>query len=349
LRRELDLRTDAITEPTEAMWNAMRTADLGWAAKQEDGNVTRLEATAAEIVGTEDSLFLPTATMANLLALMGHTSPGDQIIAEAASHVLWSEEWAVASLCGLFVRTVEGANGSIDPARVQEAMTEWRLGHQPHTALLCLENTHTASGGRVMDPEQINALCEAARDRGAAVHLDGARLFNAAVAIDRAPADFCREVDSVTISLNKGLSAPYGALLCGSSDLIGKARANSRRLGAGSVHQAGILAAAGQVALETMVDRLRDDHTRAAQLSRLLADIEGLEIDRLGIQTNIVLVRIDTRRGSARDLCQYLQKHGVGALESTPQEVRYVTHRHVTEPSLGDVAEKTHAFIKSQL
>jgi threonine aldolase len=212
------------------MWAAMRNAPLGWAVVGEDHSVRDLESEAAEITGKEAALFIPTGSMANLVALLSHTSAGDQIILEASSHILWMEEWSFASLCGLVARPIPGVHGYIDPEAVLRAIQDQRASRRPKTSLICLEDTHNAAGGAVFDRTQLAAIASVAHAHQIPLHLDGARLFNACVALGVDARDLVAEVDTLAVSLNKGLSAPEGSVLCGSAAFIERSRYQLRRL-----------------------------------------------------------------------------------------------------------------------
>jgi threonine aldolase len=334
MSRVIDLRTDAVTEPTEAMWEAMRSAPLSWAAAGEDRSINRLEELACELTGKDAALLVPTGAMANLVTLLVHRGQGHQIIAEESSHVIWSEEWAHASLCGLSARALTGDRGALRPEQLRIALLDRRFGHYPRTALVCLENTHNATGGTVLTPEQTAAIAGVAHESGVPVHLDGARLLNAAVALGVPARRLTHPVDSVMVTLSKGLSAPAGSVLCGSSGFIDEAREALRLVGGASIPQAGILAAAGIVALETMVDRLADDHRRARALAEGLATIDGVDVDLTRVQTNIVIVRIDPGRASAHELKSALEASGVRAYLYSADTLRFVTHRHITDADI---------------
>jgi len=323
----IDLRSDVVTPPTEEMWEAMRSARPGWALIGEDPSVNELVELGARLVGKEAALFVPTCSMANLLALLTLSRPGERVILEAASHLATTERGGVEHLAGLIPCLVAGHRGVPAPAVVAEALGESHGSDLPPTSLLCLENTHNNAGGVAVSPEQTAAVAAVAQRHGVSVHLDGARLFNAAVALGLPAERLARPVDTVAISLNKGLSAPEGALLCGPRSLVDAARRHAEHLGATSLHKAGLAAAAGVVALRTMVDRLADDHRRAYELASRLAEVSDVGIDLTTVQTNIVL--IDTRPGGilADELVRRLARRGILAMARSPQQVRFVTHR----------------------
>ena len=330
----IDMRSDAVTRPTEAMWAAMRCAAPGWAPAGDDPNVRALERYAAELLGKEAALFTPTGSMANLAALMATVERGDQVILEASSHILWSEEWGLAYICGALPRPIAAADGCPDPLAVHAALTERRFSHRPRTALVCLENTHNVAGGVAHAPARMAAVAEVAHAHGVPVHLDGARLMHACVALGVAPSDMAAPVDSLTLGLSKGLSAPYGALLAGTADLVARARVALKRLGGHSVPNAGIFAAAALVALCEQPPRLADDHRRARALADGLAAIPGLALDPAAVQTNIVLARVAIPDLSAPALAERLAARGVLAVTLNDEVLRLVTHRHIDDEAV---------------
>jgi threonine aldolase len=336
LSLQADLRTDAITQPTEEMWEAMRLVRPAIASVGEDSTVSALENLAATLTGKGAAVLAPTGTAANIAALLTHTKPGEQVILEADSHILWSEEQGFGALAGLVPRVVSGTDLESDLERIIEDV---RLGHRPRTSLLCVENTHTGRGGSPVDAATMGVLSAAAHQHGLAVHVDGARIFNASVALGTPVENLVRDADSVMISLNKGLSAPHGALLCGSTTFIRDARTHLRRIGAASCHQAGIWAAAGIVALERMVDRLAEDHAVARLLGERLQNDEGLLFRRGAMTTNIVLIDLAATLPSASDMCKRLTSQGIGALPFKPRTIRFVTHRHVQVEAVTEVAQ----------
>jgi threonine aldolase len=321
----VDLRSDAVTRPTERMWTAMRADPLQW-SRIADATVRRLEERAAGLLGTADALLTPSGTMGNVLALLAWTRHGDRFIAERRSHVITSEDQAFARLAGLHAELLPGDRGRLSPDQVAAALASRHLGVATRTPLVWLENTHTAAGGCATSAARIRAIEAAAGASGAAVHLDGARLFNAAIALDTPARSFVPERGSVTINLNKGLSAPAGGVLCGPSDLIREAR--QRMLGLGGVlSNAGLLAAAGLVALEDeMIERLRDDHDIAAALAQALSELPDVTLQRP--ETNIV--RLELPSGiAASDAVAQLARNGVLALPYGEGTIRLVTHRHI--------------------
>lgn len=340
----IDLRSDAITRPTEAMWAAMSQAQLGWALAGEDSSVNQLETYAANLAGKEAALFTPTGSMANLVALMTHTRRGEQVIAEASSHILWSEEWGFAYVCGVAPRPIAGVLGAMAPEAIEAAIQDKRFSHQPPTCLICLENTHNAAGGTIIDARQTAAVASLAARYEIPVHMDGVRIFNACVALGQSLQQLVANVDSVTVGLNKGLSAPAGALLCGSKNFIERSRINLRRLGGQSIHQAGILAAAGLVALKEMPAQLSHDHRRAKMLAAELAQINGLRVNLDTVQTNIVMARLE--KTPAQTLLNRLAQADIRAYQYAADTVRFVTHRHVTDADIERVIATTKTIME---
>jgi threonine aldolase len=340
----IDLRSDAITLPTDAMWEAMRSVDLRWASVGEDPTLQELEDEGARLAGKEAALFVLTGGMANLVALMTHTTRGDQILLESSSHILWCEEWSFAHICGLVPRTVEGIRGQIRVADVSGLALDSLYRHHPRTSLLCLENTDNTFGEAV-GPDYVTEIASAAHALGISVHLDGARLLNACVALGVAADQVLAGVDSAVLSLNKGLSAPGGALLVGSADFVREARVNLRRLGGASYHQAGILAAAGLVALRDMIPQLAEDNRRAALLARLLAGIPDLEVDIGPTPTNMVIARLGPELVGAQDFVDRLASRGIRGSVSRDSSVRFVTHRHLDDRDIETAATEVASVV----
>jgi threonine aldolase len=324
----IDLRSDLMTVPTDEMWDAMRDAELGWATYREDGSVNRLEAVAATLLGHEAAVWVPTCGMANLAALSVHAERGQGVVLESAAHILTSEGTAISELAGLDPYAVWAPDGRLDPARVEEELAG------PQVALVALENTHTRAGGTVLGVEQTQALVEVARRHGARVHLDGARLPNAAVALGVEPRELAAGVDSVAMSLNKGLSAPFGTVLAGSHAFVERARLRLLQLGGATIHRAGIAAAAGLVALDRMWDRLAEDHRRARERGAGLAAIDGLRLDPETVETNIVLLDVTPSGWSPPGFVEALAGHGVRVLERDGSRVRLVTHRLIGDADI---------------
>src|SRR5262245_8606862 len=281
--------------PTAEMRDGMARAEVGDDVWEEDPTVKRLEAMAAERLGKAAGLFVTSGTQGNLVSVLAQTQPGQEVILDLDSHIYNYEVAGAALIGGVQMRPIQTARGFPTPEQVAEAVRPENI-HLPASALVCLENTHTRHGGTCCAPEEIDAVARAARERGLRVHLDGARLFNAAVALRRDAREFARSVDSVTFCLSKGLAAPVGSVVCGSADFVARARRWRKMLG-GGMRQAGVIAAAGLVALEHMIGRLAEDHANARALAYALARLPGLALDLPTVQTNIVIVRVEGPAG----------------------------------------------------
>lgn len=323
----IDLRSDTVTHPTPAMREAMYHAEVGDDVYGEDPTVNRLEELAAKKVGKEAALFVPTGTMGNAIAIITHCRRGDEVIMGDRSHTYLYEVGGSARLNGSPVRVIPNLpDGRLDPVRLAVAF----LGddvHEARTGLLCVENTHNMCGGRLLSPETLRTLAQPARKRGVPVHMDGARLFNAAVGLRTPAGALAAEVDSVMFCLSKGLSAPVGSMLAGSRDFIAEARRIRKLLG-GGMRQAGILAAAGLVALEEMIERLAEDHANAKRLAAGLAEIPGVRIVPETVESNILFFDVLTDDGQSRNGAFTEAAARAGALFSSGDTgaIRAVTH-----------------------
>ncbi|HEX2439679.1 MAG TPA: GntG family PLP-dependent aldolase [Methylomirabilota bacterium] len=328
----VDLRSDTLTLPTPEMREAMARAEVGDDVWGEDPTVQRLEATAAARLGKEAGLFVTSGTMGNLVSVVAHTQAGQEVVLDLDSHI-YNYEVAGGTVVGhVQMRPVKTERGFLTPEQVQESLRPANI-HIPPTGLVCLENTHNRHGGTCSSPEEIAAVAAVAHGAGVAVHIDGARLFNAAVALKRDVREFTDPVDSATFCLSKGLSAPVGSVVCGSRAFIERAR-RVRKMVGGGMRQAGVIAAAGLIALERMVDRLADDHAHARTLAEALAAMPGITVDLASVQTNIVILRID-RGDRARSVAateelvkgcaaRKVKIHAMG-----PSAIRCVTHKDV--------------------
>ncbi len=334
----VDLRSDTVTQPTPEMRRAMAEAEVGDDVFGEDPTVNRLQEMAAEMLGHEAALFVPSGTMANEIAIKVWSQPGDAILVDAESHILHYELAGPAVLSGVLMEPYPIERGHINPTAVEERI---RVAddHTPGTTLLCLENTHNRCGGTILPPERFQVLCDAAHRRGLRVHLDGARLFNAAVALGVSPQAWTRHVDSAFFALSKGLCCPVGSVLVGSCDFIREAH-RVRKLFGGGMRQVGILAAAGIVALQTMVERLAEDHRRARRLAEAIAELPSFEVDMETVQTNIVYVRTTH---PAQQIEVQLAAQGVLTLAIDPYRLRLVTHHDVNDAG---IEYAIHAFQK---
>ncbi len=327
----IDLRSDTVSRPSNAMRQAMAEADVGDDVFGDDPTVNALEARAAEILAKEAALFVPSGTMGNLVAVLTHTNPGDEIVLGDQSHIYQYELAGAARVAGVLTRTLNNLpDGSLDAEEVAAAVRPENL-HSPGTRLLCLENTHNRCGGATLPISTMDQLTDTAHSRGVKVHLDGARVFNAAAALGVPASRIARDCDSVSFCLSKGLGCPVGSVLCGSAEFIERARRNRKMLG-GGMRQAGILAAAGLYAIEHNIERVGDDHTNA----RLLADgIRELGPFRPNVpQTNIVVA--DIVQGRLSDWLEAFEHQGLLAVAFGPQRMRMVTHINISRGDIED-------------
>jgi len=329
----IDLRSDTVTMPTPQMREAICNAELGDDVFGEDPTVRRLEALAAERMGKEAGLLVVSGTMGNLVPILTHCRRGEEVILGRLSHTFLYECGSVSAVGGIHPHTLDNEpDGTIRLEDIDSAVRGDNV-HFPRTRLICLENTHNRCGGAPLTAEYTEAVAALAARHGLKLHIDGARIFNAAVALGTDPAKLVRSADSVTFCLSKGLSAPVGAVVCGSAEFIAEARRNRKVLG-GGMRQAGIIAAAGIVALEQMVDRLADDHRNARRLAEGIAQIDGLSIDPAAVHTNIVYFDLADGRIDAGKLVGQLEKKGLRILRVGPRRLRAVTHYGITEEDI---------------
>ncbi len=321
----IDLRSDTVTLPTPRMREAMAAAEVGDDVMGEDPTINRLEELAAERMNKEAALFVASGTMGNLVALLTHCGRGDEVILGDKAHTFVNEVGGLAALGGIQPRTVPNQpDGTLALDDIKSAIRGNNV-HWPRTRLITLENTHNACNGSPLPPAYLWSVAQTARERDIKIHTDGARIFNAAVALGVPVAELTRYTDSVSFCLSKGLSAPVGSLLCGPRDFIAEARRNRKMVG-GGMRQAGILAAAGIVALETMVDRLVEDHANACWFAKRLAEIPGICLDPSRVKTNIVFFDLDSDRPTASQLAARLARDGVLISPTGERRMRAVTH-----------------------
>jgi len=328
----IDLRSDTVTRPTEAMLESMREATFGDDSRDGDETVKKLEALAAGRMGKEAGAFMPSGTMANLVAMLTHAQRGGEVLLEDGSHTLNAELGGIAGVAGLFYRGIPGRRGAMDVDSLREAIRPYTRHHMG-TALVWMENTHNRSGGAVLPLPHMQAVHGLAREKCVPVHLDGARIFNAAISLGCAVSEISNYSDSVCFCVSKGLSAPVGSILCGSAAFIERARGYRRMVG-GNMRQAGPLAAAGIVALETMVNRLGEDHQSARRLAEGFHRIDPSLCDPKDVETN--LVRVDVRKSGRRaaEWSADLKQKGVLVAPANVYVLRFVTHRHVSAPEV---------------
>lgn len=334
-QRVIDLRSDTVTQPTPAMREAMAHAEVGDDVFGEDPTVKRLESMAAGLLGKEAAVFVASGTMGNLTSLLALCERGDEAIVGSESHILHYEVAGAAGAGGIQLREAPNdARGRLDLDAVAATIRGQNI-HFPRTAAVCLENTHNRCGGGVLTADEIAEVAKLAHRHGAAVHLDGARIFNAAVALGVPAAELAADVDTVTFCLSKGLSAPVGSLVCGAADVIARVR-KARKILGGGMRQAGVIAAAGVVALETMIDRLAEDHENARLLAEGLSQAPGVRIDPETVQTNIVV--FDVNEGPAFQ--SRLREAGVLTTGFGPTRLRMVTHFGITRDDIEQALER---------
>lgn len=330
----IDLRSDTVTKPTTGMREAMARAEVGDDVYGEDPTVNRLEAMAAERLGKEAGIFVPTGVMANQLAIRLHTRLGDEVIIDASAHIIRYEGGSASSLSGVQLCCVPGDRGRLSPDGVEAAIRVSDL-HTPSSTLLCLEQTHNVGGGSVYPLDLVQRVTDVGRRHGLALHLDGARIFNAVVATGVSAEEFARPFDTVSFCLSKGLGAPIGSMIVSDRQRIHQLR-RLRKIFGGGMRQVGILAAAGIYALDHHVDRLIDDHTNAKRLAELLGAIPGVTLDKDSVQTNIVLFQVPHSSKSSEELIKACREAGVLLNSVGDRAFRLVTHLDVT----GDDIEK---------
>lgn len=329
----VDLRSDTLTKPTSSMRRAMADAKVGDDVFREDPTVNCLEEMAAERLGKEAALFVASGTMANIISQMTHCGRGDEMILGDQAHIFYYEQGGSAALGGIHPRTIQNQpNGTLAIQDIKAALRPDNI-HFPRTRLIVLENTHNRCYGSPLNAEYMQAVGNIARSNGLKIHVDGARLFNAAIALETEARDLVAQADSVSFCLSKGLAAPVGSVVCGTRDFISEARRVRKVLG-GGMRQAGILAAAGIVSLTEMVDRLKDDHWNARIFAEGLAELKGIAIDPGFVKTNLVFFEIRRPDITAEELALQLENYGVCLLATGPRQLRAVTHYHVTSEDI---------------
>jgi threonine aldolase len=340
----VDLRSDTVTKPTPAMRRAMAEAEVGDDVYGEDPTVNRLEQRAAEMLAREAAIFVPSGTMGNQIAIRIHTQHGQEVICDERAHIFNYEMAMLAAFSGCVARPIATADGILRWSDISRRIAP-KIYYRAATGLIALENTHNMAGGTVYPPEVADEICDHAHEAGLPVHLDGARIFNAAVALGRSVAEITRKFDSVMFCLSKGLGAPVGSLLVGSRDFIERARVYRKALG-GGMRQAGILAAAGVLALEEGPRELARDHENARYLAKGLAQIRGIRLDPASVVTNIVVFDISASGLHSSELSRRLAARNVFANGISPEAMRFVTHRDVDRAACAAALEAVAAAIK---
>lgn len=323
----IDLRSDTVTQPSEPMRRAMYQAAVGDDVYEEDPTVAELERLVAAQMGKEAGLFVTSGTQGNLVALLTHCPRGAEVILEAEAHIYYYEVGGLSALGGMIPVPVRGCHGVLDPRDVERSIRGANI-HYPETRLVCLENTHNRAGGTVTTPEQVRAVAEVAHARGIPVHIDGARIYNAAVALQLPPATLTADADTVNVCLSKGLGAPVGSVLCGPRQFIQAARKYRKMVG-GGLRQVGVLAAAGIYAVQNNVARLAEDHVNARFLAEGLSQIPGITVDLSTVQTNILIADVGATGCPASELAERFGAAGVKCGAFGPTSIRFVTHLNV--------------------
>jgi len=340
----IDLRSDTVTMPTDEMRRAMYEANVGDDVYGEDLTVNALEQLAAQMLNKEAALFVTSGTMGNLLAVLTTTRPGDEILIGSESHVFWYEAGGASALGGVVMRTVPNdQDGQMDLDMIEESVRAKNI-HYPKSTLLCLENTHNRCSGAVLTSDYTSDATKIAHKHDLWVHLDGARIFNAATALHVPAYELAKDTDSVCFCLSKGLSAPVGSLLCGTAKFIEDARKWRKMIG-GGMRQAGVIAAAGIVALKTMVGRLEEDHSNARRLVEGLADIPGITVLRKEIRTNIVMFE-SFSSVSGPEFMQQMEDRGIRFSYRGGRKFRAVTHRMVNAADIDEVLGRIELYAK---
>ena len=334
----IDIRSDTVTQPTEGMRKAMLEADVGDDVLGDDPTVIKLQNKAAELLGKESALYVPSGTMSNIVATRTHTSPGDEIVTEAHSHIYRYEGGAFAALSGCSVALVDGKNGLMTSEQVSNSIrkAEGSLSHYPNGSLVCVENTAQGGGGSVYSQEAIDDICKVAREKDCKLHMDGARLFNASVASNTDPARMVRDFDSISICLSKGLGAPIGSVLVGSKEDLAQAH-RWRKMFGGGMRQAGMMAAAGIYALENNIDRLREDHRRARKFAEALVEMPNFSVNLDTVQSNIVYIGVG--KGRSKQMIEKLAKQDIDILDTDDSTIRAVFHLHIGDEDLEKIIE----------
>ncbi|SES72877.1 L-threonine aldolase [Natronincola peptidivorans] len=335
--KKLDFRSDTVTMPTAKMLERMVQAELGDDVYGDDSTVNKLEALAAELLGKEAGLFVPTGTMGNLLAIMSHTTPGQEIILEENCHIYLYEVAGIARVAGVQAKPIKGIDGVMSPKDLENAIRKENI-HFPETGLICLENTHNMAGGMVVPLENMESIYALAKHKNIPLHLDGARIFNASRYLNKDVKEIARFTDSVMFCFSKGLGSPIGSMLVGTKDFIKKARKLRKMLG-GGMRQVGVIAAAGILALEEMPKVLDIDHTNAKLLAKGLNKLAGINIDIEKIHTNIVNVDFSNTGLSTNQLIPKLQERGLLSNPRNNDVIRFVTHKDVSSDDVKEAIE----------
>ena len=338
----IDLRWEVSAHPTAEMWSAMQSAKLGMADVGEDPQVRELEALAADLSGQEAAILVPTTTVGNVLAILGYAPRGSIVLMEDRCHIHWVEQGHVSAFAGATTQLIHGDKfGAIALGDIEAALTRKYFGRRQPVSMLCLENTHNICGGTILTAAYMAEVVDLCHRYGVTVFVDGARLFNAAVGSGVSLRELASPADAVVIGLSKGLAVPFGSLLCGTREFVDQAKVNYRRIGALSMHRAGIYAAAGLVALRTMVERLAEDHARARRLAEAVRDMDGLRVDLETVQTNLVRVETDESGYSAVEFASALAAEGIAVHAFEEQAFKFAVHVDIDDADIDATIDAT--------
>ncbi|OGQ49382.1 MAG: threonine aldolase [Deltaproteobacteria bacterium RIFCSPLOWO2_02_56_12] len=343
----IDLRSDTVTKPSPEMRRAMAEAEVGDDVFMEDPTVNRLQERAAQLFGREAALFVPSGSMGNLTCIIAHTRPGQEVICEGKGHIYNYEMAAMSAVAGTLPRVVSAEDGIMTWEQIARVIRP-KVYSRSQTALVSLENTHNMAGGTVYPTQLMHEICDRAHDAGIAVHLDGARIFNAATYLGEGVAEMTKKFDSIQFCLSKGLGAPVGSVIVGSKAFIERCRSIRKMLG-GGMRQAGVIAAAGLIALEKGPKRLRIDHENAGLLAERLAEIPGIRINPAKVQTNIVIYDIQQTGLSSADFLAELARRKVLGVPVDAEKIRMVTHLDVDRKNVEEAVETIREMLKSHL
>lgn len=339
----IDLRSDTVTQPTSDMRQAMVQAPVGDDVLGDDPSVNALEAYVAELLGKEAAVYMPSGTMTNQVALRSHTQPGDEILLEAESHIYYYEGGGPAALSGVSCRLLSGKGGVFSAVSVEQALRP-ADPHFPQSRLVCVENTHNRSGGRIFPLETIQEIAKVCEQHDLRLHMDGARFWNACVATGISEADYAAPFDTVSVCFSKGLGAPVGSALVGTAEQMAKAR-RFRKMFGGGMRQAGMIAAGAHYALKHHCDRLAEDHENAQRLAKGLQGMQGIEIDVAGVETNLVNFNL-VGAHSAEVVADALAQKGVAVLATGPHKIRAVTNLMVSQGQIDEAVDAIAQVIK---
>jgi len=342
----IDLRSDTVTLPTDEMLEAIKYAKLGDDVYGEDATVNQLQEMAAKITGKEAALLVPSGTQANLVSLMSNCKRGELVLLESESHIYWYEVGGVSTIANLLPWPIKTATGAFDPLELEVSIRPKNI-HFPEPSLVCIENTHNRHGGTILNPDKTKNISEIAKAHSLKLYMDGARIFNAAIGLGVDVKDFTKHVDNLMFCLSKSLCCPIGSIIVGKQDFIERARKNRKLLG-GGMRQAGIIAAPGIVALEKMINRLKEDHENAKFIAEKISKFDGIRIDLENVQTNIVSFNLDEKIIDVLFL-KKLKEKGILALAQSKNKIRFVTHFGITRADAETVVDEIGSILKDQI